>query len=253
MNNKIVTIVTVTYNCESVIEKTLKSVINQSFQHIEYIVVDGNSTDRTCQLINKYKNHIDLFICEPDSGIYDAMNKGIFHANGEWIIFMNAGDVFHDSDVLSNVFRGMRYNKNIGVIHGDYCSIFKGHKEYHHLVPFYKRTNLYRGMGFSHQATFVRTKLARQMPFDLSYKLAADYNMIWNMYYNKKVEFLMIALPIAIMDQAEGATVRNYRKHLVEVCNICGVPKGLRRTLLIYYKLFRYRLQHIKNSFEYDS
>lgn len=253
MNNTIVTIVTVTYNCESVIEKTLNSVINQSLKKIEYIVVDGKSTDCTCQLINKYKNKIDLFICEPDSGIYDAMNKGISHANGEWIIFMNAGDVFYDCNVLANVFEDREYNKNIGVIHGDYCSTFNGHNEYHHLVPFYKRTELYRGMGFSHQATFVRTILAKETPFDLSYKLAADYNMIWNLYYHKKVEFLKIDIPIAIMDQAEGATVRNYKEHLTEVCNTCGVPKGLRRTLFIYYKLIRYRLQHIKNTFKYDS
>ena len=100
-----ISIITISYNAFETIEKTIVSVINQTYTNIEYIVVDGNSDDGTIQIINKYKDCIDILICEEDNGIYDAFNKGIKNATGELITFLNAGD-YYDSDycdfVISN-------------------------------------------------------------------------------------------------------------------------------------------------------
>lgn len=99
-----ISIITICYNVESSIERTILSVVNQTFKDYEYIIVDGASKDNTLEVVNKYKEKIDIIISEPDRGVYDAMNKGIKMASGEWLIMMNAGDYFADNNVLEKVF-----------------------------------------------------------------------------------------------------------------------------------------------------
>lgn len=89
-----VTVVTVSYNADKVIEPTIKSVVNQTYPNLEYVIIDGSSTDNTLNIIKKYSNKISAWYSEPDRGIYDGMNKGLDVATGDWIIFMNAGDRF---------------------------------------------------------------------------------------------------------------------------------------------------------------
>ena len=100
----IISIITVSYNAVKSIERTILSVINQKYANFEYIIIDGGSTDGTIDIIKKYQNNINLWISEPDKGIYDAMNKGIEKARGKWLNFMNAGDTFTNNDVLNNIF-----------------------------------------------------------------------------------------------------------------------------------------------------
>jgi len=100
---QIISIITVVKNDASNIKKTIQSVLNQSYSHIQYIIIDGSSTDGTLDIINEFKDKIDTITSEPDRGIYDAMNKGIHHAQGEWIFFLNSGDVFFNDDVLLNL------------------------------------------------------------------------------------------------------------------------------------------------------
>ncbi len=103
MNQPKVSIVTVVYNDAKGLEKTIKSVINQTYKNVEFIIIDGGSTDGTVEIIKKYEDYIDYWVSEEDKGIYDAMNKGIKAATGTWINFMNAGDVFVDCEVLSSI------------------------------------------------------------------------------------------------------------------------------------------------------
>ena len=98
-----ITIVTVCYNCAEMIEKTLKSVIGQCYSKKEYIAIDGASTDGTKKIVEQFIDSIDYFVSEPDEGIYHAMNKAVKVAKGEWIIFMNAGDMFVNNEVLEKV------------------------------------------------------------------------------------------------------------------------------------------------------
>ena len=93
-------IITVTYNAEKVLEDTIQSVISQTYHHIEYIIVDGASKDGTLSIINRYRSRIHTVVSEPDKGLYDAMNKGIALASGDYLCFLNAGDCFHEDDTL---------------------------------------------------------------------------------------------------------------------------------------------------------
>ena len=103
INNKI-SIITICFNCKQDLEKTIASVVSQQYPNKEYIVVDGNSSDGTKEVLLRHKTDIDICISEADNGIYDALNKGIRQATGEWIICMNAGDVFHNDHVLEDIF-----------------------------------------------------------------------------------------------------------------------------------------------------
>ncbi|MCY1133837.1 glycosyltransferase family 2 protein [Bacteroides fragilis] len=115
-SNPLVTIITVCYNAETTIEKTILNVINQTYADIEYIIIDGGSNDGTIEIINKYANKISYWMSEPDRGIYDAMNKGIKLAKGDWVSFMNSGDSFYSLDTVEDVVQFIR--EEYDVIYG---------------------------------------------------------------------------------------------------------------------------------------
>lgn len=105
MNIPIISVITVCYNAAASLEETMLSVLNQTYDKVEYIVIDGGSKDGTLDIIKKYANRLAYWTSEPDKGIYDAMNKGISKATGNWVNFMNAGDLFIDNEVLSKCFK----------------------------------------------------------------------------------------------------------------------------------------------------
>lgn len=119
MNKEIwITVVTICYNSEKYIEETILSVINQSYKHFEYIIIDGGSTDGTADIIKQYESSVDYWISEKDNGIYDAMNKGIIMANGKWLNFMNSGDTFYDQNTLKIISK-LFFQDNISFIYSD--------------------------------------------------------------------------------------------------------------------------------------
>lgn len=181
MNDRpVVTIVTVTYNCASSIEATLLSVINQTFLEKEYIIIDGDSTDDTLRVVENYRDNIDSVVCEKDKGIYDAMNKGIKMARGEWVIFMNSGDVFASDTVLQDIFKDKEY-LGIGVIYGG-VRVSTMDKLFD-MTPYPLETISYQ-IPFCHQSVFTRSDVIKNNPFDISLKVVADYDMFRHLYFD---------------------------------------------------------------------
>ncbi len=182
----LVTIVTVTYNAEDLLEETILSVIGQDYENIEYIIIDGGSTDGTLEIIKKYEEKIDYWISEPDEGIYSAMNKAIEKATGEWINFMNAGDTFVDKKTISIVMHSLE--EDTDVIFGDHmqngklCSV-EGRK-------------ITRLIPCCHQSLFVKTHVHKKYPYNTMYRIAADYEVLLKMHLDGK-KFQYIKKPIA--------------------------------------------------------
>lgn len=183
----LITVVTVVYNGEATLEQTIKSVVNQTYDNVEYIIVDGGSKDRTLDIIKKYEDIIDYWQSEPDKGIYDAMNKGIELANGVWINFMNAGDCFVNAEVLSSVFRNNN-NFDFDVLYGDACD------ENGESLISYKKINTYfflRLKMINHQSMFIKRKILLEHNYDLNYKIIADREQfIWAYKEGKRISYL---------------------------------------------------------------
>jgi glycosyltransferase involved in cell wall biosynthesis len=201
MNHPLITIVTVVFNDAEHIESTILSVLSQSYRNIEYIVVDGNSCDGTKDIIEKFKDGISLYISEVDKGVYDAMNKGALYASGEWIMYLNSGDRLSTAETIKKIFEGNSlYLANIDVLYSDVIAL-------HGDKSFYVKSNclnkFWRGLPFSHQSNFVRVFLAKKYPFNLCYKICADYDFLYSLYKNN-CKFMYCLDVIAKIDATKG-------------------------------------------------
>lgn len=176
----LISIITVVHNGEKILEQTIQSVITQTYKNIEYIIIDGNSSDKTIDIIKKYDTWIDYWISEADKGIYDAMNKGIDLAKGAWINFMNAGDRFYEIDTIEKVFKECKLDSDF----------IYGHHQINYDLNFRKIQkalpikDFWKGMIFCHQSLFVKTHIMKCYKFNIKNKVNADYEFIYSSYMN---------------------------------------------------------------------
>ena len=182
-----ITIITISYNETKAIAKTIESVLSQDYTDYEYIIKDGGSTDGTVEKAESFRKAFEekgisyRIISSKDRGIYDAMNIGVSEAHGEWTAFMNAGDEYFSKHVFSDIF-GKRGWTGTDLIFGDTAE-----EEYGELHYFRKCPELIeKRMPFSHQSVFARTKLLREFPFDLKWKIGADYDFLLKAYKSGK-------------------------------------------------------------------
>lgn len=179
MQQPVFSIITVTYNAAQWLERTILSVLRQSYPHIEYLVVDGGSTDGTVDIIKQYKEGVAYWISEPDKGLYDAMNKGLKQATGDYVWFINAGDTLHTANTLQEIMASLKKTVSLpDIIYGDSQIVdAEGNSlGLRRLRPPKRLTwkSFRMGMLVSHQSFIVRREIA---PFyDEEYKLAADFD-----------------------------------------------------------------------------
>jgi glycosyltransferase involved in cell wall biosynthesis len=204
-----ISVVTIVRNDKEGLQRTVESVKSQNYPNFEYIVIDGASTDGTIEVANIYQELIDVFISESDAGIYSAMNKGIDNATGDFIIFMNAGDTFHDGDTISNSFKNFFEFRNADVIYGSHMlisGIKKEIKQCRHISEIFKR------MVFNHQSAFFRKSKLVKFKFNETYKYAADYDQIVRLY-KANSEFVIVDVVVANF-YAGGASQSGLRPYL---------------------------------------
>lgn len=192
------TIITVSFNAADNIAETINSVLSQSYNDIEYIIIDGGSTDDTIKVIRKYAENISYWVSEPDNGIYDAMNKGIARSHGDYILFLNAGDTFFNNDVLTNVHDEIQscvsnmpdviYGETVGKTPDGYYAITS------HPHPFLE------DIGCCHQSILVRGDIMRKEKFNTKYRLRADFDLMHRLYIDKRNLFRHINKYISIYD-----------------------------------------------------
>ncbi len=225
-----ITVVTVCFNEEKDIEDTIRSVLSQTYRDFEYIIKDGMSSDDTLKIAGKFENSfkekgIDYrIISEKDEGLYDAMNRAVKAAGGEFINFMNSGDLFFDDRVLERIFSGRDVSVS-DLIYGDAVEIEYGEYYYFKKCP----ELIEERMPFNHQTVFARTELLRQMPFDTSLKITADYDFLLRAKKAGKV-FTDSNVVTALISKDGVSTVRLKDTYLesmkVRKKNGIGVPAG---------------------------
>lgn len=175
-----VSIITVSYNAQNTIEKTIKSVLAQTYKNIEYIIVDGNSQDDTLKVVKKYEKNINRFISENDKGIYDAMNKGIAVATGDIIGILNADD-WYEIETVSRVVETFKSNEIVDIVTGQINFVdddfIIGKSSYFDIE------NICYRMPIAHPATFVRSRIYKNIgSYNIEYKIAADYEFTYRCY-----------------------------------------------------------------------
>lgn len=182
-----ISIVTVVFNGEKQLQKTIDSIITQTYKNIEYIIIDGNSTDRTPLIITNNSANISQVLCEPDKGIYDAMNKGVALATGDYINFMNCGDSYYNNSALEDVFKYLyKHNKaqqSFDVIYGDHN--VQGSRVNDGINKAKSIDDLSKGMVCCHQSTFFNTNMLKQYPYSLNFSSAGDYELYCHLKYLK--------------------------------------------------------------------
>ena len=227
-------VITVTYNAADVLEDTIQSVITQTYHHVEYIIIDGGSTDGTLGIVHRYRDRIALVVSEPDKGLYDAMNKGMARATGDYLIFLNAGDSFHEDDTLLQAVHSLAGQELPDVIYGETELVDKeGHfvRMRRLRAPRQLSWRSFRqGMLVCHQAFWPKASLAPR--YDLRYRFSADFDWCIRILKQAKVTHNTRLTLIDYLD--EGLTTRNHRASLLERFRIMTRHYGWPATLLLH-------------------
>ena len=235
-------IITVTYNAADTIEDTIQSVISQTYHHVEYIIIDGASKDNTLNIVDRYREHITCLVSEPDRGLYDAMNKGMQLATGDYLCFLNAGDSFHEDDTLQLMVHSLRNTEKLpDVLYGETELVdSEGHFVRMRRLSAPETLNwksFRQGMLVCHQAFFARRELTE--PYDLHYRFSADFD--WCIRIMKKANVLHNTHLTLIDYLEEGMTTQNHQASLRERFYIMTRHYGWLSTIL-HHAWFAIRL-----------
>lgn len=226
-----ITIITVVFNAASTIHSCIESVVNQTYKNIQFVIIDGGSTDGTLDIIKRNIHKIDYFISEPDRGIYDAMNKGIKVANGDFIYFLGADDLLFNPNVIANVVRFFKKKNDI----------------YYGNVKFTSRYKLYDGKfnsikivtrNISHQSIFYPASVFESYSYNQDYKLFADYALNLVLYNSRIFTFRYIPLTIAIFSDT-GLSGLNSSSDLKFQKDFLTLIKANFSIWIYYYRIMR--------------
>lgn len=193
--NPLISIITVVYNGAKTLEQTIESVLNQTYKNIEYIIIDGGSTDGTLDIIKQYEEQISLWISEPDKGLYDAMNKGIKKAKGEIIGMINSDD-WYEPNAVELIVEAYKLNPEKKIFHGDRFDILEdGTKRIRKFHPSSFKF-LYYGMTYNHPSMFVHREEYKYHLYNINLKSHSDYQFVLEAFLKKPTNFLYIPITL---------------------------------------------------------
>jgi len=236
-----ISIVSITYNAAQVLQRTLDSVSSQTYRDIEHLIIDGSSKDETVALANAYKRQVSYAVVvqsEPDHGIYDAMNKGLRLATGDYIVFMNAGDTFHEPTTLERIAASA--TTSVAVLYGDTNVVDdEGRflRKRHLSAPDHLTWRSFKhGMLVCHQAFYARLDIARDILYNLQYHHSADVD--WCIRVMKEAErrhLTLVRVPGVVADFLDGGdSTQNHRDSLKERFSVMRRHYGLLTTLTMH-------------------
>lgn len=237
-----VSIITVTYNSEKTLRGTIESVISQDYKNIEYIIIDGASTDGTVDIVKSYGNKISKFLCEEDKGIYDAMNKGIKLATGDVVGLLNSDDFYVTNNVISTVVKQLK-TKNVESVFADIVFV-KGDNlnkvvRYYSSAKFNTKKFAYGWMP-AHPSFFVKRECYEKYGlFKTGYKIASDFELLVRFLSKYKISYCYIPMVFTKM-RLGGISTRNLKsnwilnKEIVRACNDNGIKTNIFKVILKY-------------------
>lgn len=251
------TVVTITYQAAAVLGRTLDSVLSQTYEGVEHLIIDGASTDDTLRLAEAYKQRNDvsdgshkvIVQSEPDHGIYDAMNKGLAQASGDYIVYMNAGDFFPSPTTLEEIVRRCHLSEmpsaNLPAVLYGQTNVVDDEGQFlrpRRLQAPEKLTwrSFRHGMLVCHQAFYARTDLAKNLPYDTTFRFSADVDWcIRVMHEGERAGLSLCNIGIVVANYTEqGATTRNHRASLLERYRVMERHYGRIDTFLMHCWFF---------------
>lgn len=249
MEQPTLSVITVVYNNARDIERTIRSVVGQTYPHIEYLVVDGGSTDGTVAVIKQYSERISHWVSEPDKGIYDAMNKGLAMATGDYVLFMNSGDEIYAPDTVARIFAT---EPGADIYYGE-TELFDDNWESlglrrHHIPERFSWRSFRYGMNVSHQAIYIRRSIVGR--YDTQYQLSADID--WVIRAAKQAKRAVNTRMLVAKYLVGGLSKKRHRQSLVERFRIFTKHYGLLPNIInhgvIAFNLAAYYLRHGKTN-----
>lgn len=248
-----ISIITVSFNSATTIEDTIKSVSSQSYRNIEYLVIDGGSRDNTVDIVTSYGSAVDIFVSEPDNGIYDAMNKGVALATGDVIGILNSDDVYYDDEVISKVVKKFS-NDCVDCVYGDLVYVKESDTDTvvrHWQSSEFKQNSFRRGWHPPHPSFFVSRQVYEKYGnFDIEMKISADFELM--LRFLERFGISSSYLPLTIVKMRMGGESNNSLQNII-IGNI-GVLKAFNKNNIkvnnIMYPLYRILpkvLQILKN------
>lgn len=241
-------IITVCFNSQSTIKRTIESVLNQNYSNIEYLIIDGGSTDNTLNIVNSYKSKIAFCISEKDNGIYDAINKGIINATGDIVGVLNSDDVFYDDQVVSKIANAFDSNINLDSIIGDI--VFLNNKQEVHRKYSASNWNPKKfawGMMPPHPTFYCKKSIFEKFGFyRTDFKIAADYELMMRFLLVKKITYKYLPMVFVKMSLG-GASTKNFNskllinKEVLKACNLNNIKTNLFKIYTKYFfKIFEF-------------
>ena len=238
----LVSIITVCLNSEKHLEQTIQSVLGQTYDNIEYIIIDGGSTDKTLDIIKKYEERINYWVSEPDKGIYDAMNKGIIFAKGEWVGIINSDD-WYAPDTVRRVVIAATEKPETGVFFGNLiiCQTKNGRVTYHQRK---NRINFFPlAVSSVHPTCFITRSVYKQFRFNPVFRFSGDYDLISRLY-SGGIQFSHIDRTLAYF-RSGGVSSQGFYRQIIEDYRIYSRHYFLKASQLWFHKTNKFILLNL--------
>lgn len=234
-----ITVVTVVYNNREFIEEAILSVLNQTYVQLEYIIIDGGSTDGTLDIIKKYESKISLFISEKDNGLYDAMNKAYDIATGDIIGILNSDDLFYNSDCIGKVVAAFQANSQTEIVYGDL--IYVRRENVSEVVRHWKSGYFYDnyfadGWVPAHPSVYVKRHVADAEKYNLSIKFTADYDWLLRIFHKYRVNYLPEIIVRMRLGGLTSKSARNIILGNIEIAKSWKRNKGKYPIITLFLK-----------------